>query len=136
MSVITYNGYFIPEKKKGTIDYKHISDKAEMIYDKLRRLIFTPRGTDMKDKFYGTNIRKYIQKASTPTIIDSILGEITSAISRYLPEHYSNITVSAEWFKPNLFNKTTVAIKFVINVDVVLVFTAYLSMSSGKLYIN
>jgi len=138
MGVKTFNGYYIPEISNNNYDfnYKTISTETEMIFDKLRRLIFTPKGTDLKDKNYGTNIRKYIQKLSNDDILQVIANDINSSIVRYIPEHISNITLSVDWLKPNLFRKTIINIKFVINADEVLVFSIYLYLTTGKLYIS
>jgi len=137
MAVTTYNAYYIPEARNNySFDYKNIYTKTEMIFDKLRRLIFTPKGTDLKDKNYGTNIRNYIQRLSKNDILQAIANDINSSINRYIPEHVSNISVSVDWFKPNLFRKTIIDIKFVIDADEILIFSIYLYLTTGKLYIS
>ena len=137
MAVTTYNAYYIPETRNNySFDYKNIYTKTEMIFDKLRRLIFTPKGTDLKDKNYGTNIRNYTQRLSKNDILQAIANDINSSINRYIPEHVSNISVSVDWFKPNLFRKTIIDIKFVIDADEILIFSIYLYLTTGKLYIS
>ncbi len=48
--------YFIPQKDSYYNDFTMLNNELEIVYDELRRLLLTPKKTDLRDPNYGTKL--------------------------------------------------------------------------------
>lgn len=59
---------------------------GEGIQSQVLHVIFTPKGQKLRDPDFGTDLVKYIFSQSDSSTFGSIKGEISSQISKYVPE--------------------------------------------------
>ena len=59
---------------------------GEGIQSQVLHVIFTPKGQKLRDPDFGTDLVKYIFSQSDSSTFGSIKGEISSQISKYVPD--------------------------------------------------
>lgn len=59
---------------------------GEGIQSQVLHIIFTPKGQKLRDPDFGTDLVKYIFSQSDSSTFGSIKGEISSQITKYVPE--------------------------------------------------
>lgn len=82
----------------------------EKIKHNILRLFMTIKGTDPEDPEYGADIRKHIFSLERPTILGDIEFELSSLVSKYEPDYVGVVDIQVNWYKPNIFGKTFLAI--------------------------
>lgn len=96
-------------RQKYGIKYPFTSDNDEGVFldlnntvtdgvkSKVLHLIFTPKGSKLRDPDFGTNLISYIFSQDGGTTLDDIKTEITSQIVKYIPlVEFRNINVYKE----------------------------------------
>lgn len=75
-------------------------------------VIFTPRGSKLRDPMFGTNIMKYIFEPSFDSTWNDIQEEISTAVGRYVPNMRINeVSIIQD---ENNYNKIYVRIDYTI----------------------
>lgn len=59
---------------------------GEGIQSQVLHVIFTPKGQKLRDPDFGTDLVKYIYSQSDSSTFGGVKGEISSQISKYVPE--------------------------------------------------
>lgn len=62
------------------------NSEAEEIKSRVLHVIFTPKGQKLRDPEFGTDLIKYIFSQNDSEDLNSIKGEITESIKKYVPE--------------------------------------------------
>ena len=70
---------------------------SDGVKSKVLHVIFTPKGSKLRDPEFGTNLIKYIFLNNDSTTIDSIKSEITEQILKFVPNvEFRDINVYKE----------------------------------------
>lgn len=96
-------------RQKYGIKYPFTSDNDDGVFldlndtvtdgvkSKVLHLIFTPKGSKLRDPDFGTNLISYIFSQDGGTTLDDIKTEITSQIVKYVPlVEFRNVNVYKE----------------------------------------
>lgn len=61
-------------------------NKEQMVRSQMMHVIFTPKGSKLRDPEFGTNLLHYLFEPSFSDTWGSVKSEISSAVSKYIPE--------------------------------------------------